>query len=475
MTNTLESNGAGILDSQTLQRLLQVALLRGGSYADIFCERRTLTSFRLQDGKIHESGLSVTQGVGIRVIVGESSGYGYSDDLSLPALERAAKVAALIANDASGGSTVRELAGQDVATAYGASPAAPVNSSIYVDLLERADVAARAVDHRIVAVNAFVTDELQDVWIANSLGKLVHDHRPLVTLGVQTVAKDKDVRAHGYVGDGRRTSVAFFTRRTPESIAQEAAQIASINLEAREAPAGESEIVVGAGGGGVLLHEAVGHGLEGDFNRRGISLYSGRVGERVASELVTIYDDGNLPEERGSLSVDDEGNPGSHNVLVENGILRGYMQDYLNGTLMGVGSTGSGRRASFRVLPQPRMCNTYMPNGSSTFEEIIASVKRGIYAKSFAGGQVEISKGDFVFMIAEGYLIENGKITAPLRGATIVGNGPEAMTRVVAVGNDSCFANRHYTCGKAGQLVPVGVGMPTVKISSITVGGSSVA
>jgi TldD protein len=323
-------------------------------------------------------------------------------------------------------------------------------------------------------VNATITDELQDVWIGTSDGRWLHDHRPLISLGVQVVSTRNGDRAPGFVGDGGRTSIAFYERRTPESIAQEAARISTTNLEAIPAPAGEMEMIVGSGGGGVLLHEAVGHGLESDFNRQGVSLYSGRVGERVASELVTIYDDGNLEGERGSVSIDDEGNPGAHKVLVENGILRGYMQDYLNGKLMGVGSTGSGRRQSFRVMPQPRMCNTHMPNGDSTVEEIIGSTKRGIYAKSFSGGQVEISKGDFVFMIAEGYLIENGKVTAPLKNATIVGNGPDVMTKVVAVGNDSRLANRHYTCGKGGQYVPVGVGMPTVKISSITVGGSNV-
>jgi len=279
----------------------------------------------------------------------------------------------------------------------------------------------------------------------------------------------------GFVGDGGRTSIDFYARRTPESIAQDAARISTTNLEAIAAPAGEMEMVVGSGGGGVLLHEAVGHGLESDFNRQGVSLYSGRVGERVASELVTIFDDGNLREERGSIGVDDEGNPGAHKVLVENGILRGYMQDHLNAKLMGTASTGSGRRQSFRVMPQPRMCNTYMPSGQSTPEEIIASTKRGIYAKSFGGGQVEISRGDFVFMVAEGYLIENGKITAPVKNATIVGNGPDVMTKVVAVGNDLRLANRHYTCGKGGQYVPVGVGTPTVKISAITVGGSNVS
>ncbi len=463
-----------MIDPHVFERLLSIALARGGDYADVFCERRRSTSFRLQDGRIHESVIGIVQGVGVRVIVGESAGYAYSDDLAVPALERAAKIASLIAHGRNSGNHSVRVSEQTVTPLYAPNRNEHAHSSEYVSLLERADAAARKFDARIVAVNASVTDELQDVWIAASDGRYVHDHRPLITLGVQAVSKSGEERGQGYIGDGGRTSIAFYDRRTPESIANEAARIAMTNLEAVPAPAGEMEMVVGSGGGGVLLHEAVGHGLESDFNRQGVSLYSGRVGERVASELVTIYDDGNLPDERGSLSVDDEGTPGSHNVLVENGILRGYMQDHLNATLMGVASNGHGRRQSFRVLPQPRMCNTYMPDGQSDVDEIIASTKRGLYAKSFAGGQVEISRGDFVFMVAEGYLIEDGKITAPVRNATIVGNGPDVMTKVVAVGNDGRLANRHYTCGKGGQYVPVGVGMPTVKISTVTVGGSNV-
>ena len=463
-----------MLDTTTVERLLATALERGGDYADVFCERRTATSFRFQSGHIHESGLTVTQGIGIRVITGESAGYAYSDDLSFEALQRAARIASLIARDGRDGQRTVRVQSTDVQRFYDASRTSQAPSEAYVKLLERAEIAARKFDPRVSAVNATITDELQDVWIGTSDGRWLHDHRPLISLGVQVVCTRNGDRAQGFVGDGGRTSIAFYENRTPESIAQEAARISTTNLEAIPAPAGEMEMVVGSGGGGVLLHEAVGHGLESDFNRQGVSLYSGRVGERVASDLVTIYDDGNLEGERGSVSIDDEGNPGAHKVLVENGILRGYMQDYLNGKLMGVGSTGSGRRQSFRVLPQPRMCNTYMPNGDSTVDEIVASTKRGIYAKSFSGGQVEISRGDFVFMVAEGYLIENGKVTAPVKNATIVGNGPEVMTKVVAVGNDSRLANRHYTCGKGGQYVPVGVGMPTVKISSITVGGSNV-
>jgi TldD protein len=464
-----------VLDTEIFERLLAVALERGGDYADIFCERRRAASFRLQSGRIHESGVSITQGVGIRVVVGESAGYAFSDDLAIESLQRAARIASLIARSANHGTRSMKVSQTVVRPFYDTGRNEHAASEEYVKLLERADIAARAYDGRVNAVNATIADELQDVWIATSEGRLVHDHRPLISLGVQAVCARDGERAQGFVGDGGRTSIAFYENRTPESIAQDAARIATINLEAIAAPAGEMEMVVGNGAGGVLLHEAVGHGLEGDFNRQGVSLYSGRVGERVASKLVTIYDDGNLNEERGSIGVDDEGTPGAHKVLVENGILRGYMQDYLNGKLMGGHSTGSGRRQSFRVMPQPRMCNTYMPNGSSTPEEIVASTKRGIYAKAFGGGQVEISRGDFVFMVSEGYMIENGKLAAPVKNATIVGNGPDIMTKVVAVGNDCRLANRHYTCGKGGQYVPVGVGMPTVKISAITVGGSNVS
>jgi TldD protein len=464
-----------LLDIETAQRLLTAALERGGDYAEIFCERRLATSFRLQSGRIHESGLTLTQGVGIRVIEGESAGYAYSDDLSVDSLLRAARVASLIARNHSYGARSIHIAATSVSPCYDTSRREHAPSEEYVKLLERADIAARNFDPSVSAVNGSISDELQDVWIGTSDGRWLHDRRPLISLGVQVVSTKGRERGHGFVGDGGRTSIAFYGERTPESIALEAARISTTNLRAVPAPAGEMEMIVGNGGGGVLLHEAVGHGLESDFNRQGTSLYSGRVGERVASELVTIYDDGNLPGERGSISIDDEGNPGAHKVLVENGVLRGYMQDYLNGKLMGVGSTGSGRRQSFRVMPQPRMCNTYMPNGQSSVDDIIASTKRGIYAKSFAGGQVEISRGDFVFMVAEGYLVEDGKIAAPVKNATIVGNGPDVMTKVVAVGNDCRLANRHYTCGKGGQYVPVGVGMPTRKISSITVGGSSVS
>jgi TldD protein len=464
-------------DASTFDRVLTRAL-GSGDYADAFYEYKVTRSFRWQDGRVHEGGIGVTCGVGIRVISGERAGYAYSDDLSESALLETARVASLIATGGNARVTATRLPGAPSVAAglYGeAAPHEPaLGSAAYVDLLGRADVAARAVDPRIVAVNASFTEELQEIAVAASDGRFVTDRRPLVTLGVQCIAKGRE-RGSGFAGDGGRTSIDFFVERSPESIAREAARIACVNSEAVDTPAGEMDVVVGAGSGGVLLHEAVGHGLEGDFNRQGTSLYSGRVGERVANELVTIYDDGNLPGERGTVAIDDEGMPGAHKVLVERGVLRGYMQDRLNGGLMGSASTGSGRRQSFRVMPQPRMCNTYMPNGESTYEEIVGSVKRGIFATSFSGGQVEISKGDFVFMLAEGYLIEDGKLTAPVRGASLIGNGPQAMQRVAMVGNDTRLAGGYYTCGKGGQYVPVGVGMPTVKLSRVTVGGSAVA
>ncbi len=463
-----------MLDAATFSAVLAEAI-GAGDYAEAFYERRASRSFRLQDGAIHEAGLSVTAGVGIRVLSGERAGYAHTDDLSREALARTARIASYIARDGAARVRTVEVSGrpEPAAEIYRAARSLDgTSSAIYVDLLSRADAAARAFDPKVIAVNASIAEELQEVVIATSEGRFASDRRPLVTLAVQCVARGS-VRGNGFSADGGRTSLAYFLEQTPEAIAREAARVAVVNADAIEAPAGELPVVVGAGSGGVLLHEAVGHGLEGDFNRQGTSLYSGRIGERVASELVTIYDDGNLPCERGSVAIDDEGTPGAHKVLVENGVLRGYMHDRLNAALMGGTSTGSGRRQSFRSMPQPRMCNTYMPSGESTYDEIIGSVKRGVFAKSFSGGQVEISKGDFVFMLAEGYLIEDGKLTRPLRGASLVGNGPEVMTRVVAVGNDSRLAGRFYTCGKGGQYVPVGVGMPTVKLSYVTVGGSA--
>ncbi len=466
------------LTAQSAQRVLDRALRDGGLFADIFCERRSNVRMTLQEGAIHEAALSQTFGAGVRVVVGESAGYAYTEEISEERLLEAASRAAAIARlTAEGSSRSAQLGSLERARdrLYDRSRVENAAPRKLAALLERTESAARAGDSKIVDVNAHIVDELQELWIARSDGFFRYDRRPLVTLGVQCIARRGKERGTGYCADGGRTAVAFFESMTPEQIAGESARIALVNLDARPAPAGEFETLLGAGGGGVLLHEAVGHGLEGDFNRRGVSLYSGRIGERVASELVTIYDDGDIPEERGSTSFDDEGTPCGHTVLVEGGILRGYLHDELNARLMGMRSTGNGRRQSFRHLPQPRMCNTYMPPGDADLEEMIASVENGIYAKSFAGGQVDIGKGDFVFMIAEGYRIEHGRLGAAVKNATIVGNGPDAMTKVTAVGNDARFARRHYTCGKGGQHVPVGVGMPTVKISAMSLGGTASA
>jgi TldD protein len=461
------------LDHDLLARVLSRALRRGGTFADVFFEYRQTQTFRLQDGRIREGSSAIVRGAGVRVVAGESAGYAYTDEVDEASLLRAADTAALIVRDGRPPGTTAALVAARGAALYPSHPDDLAAAEACVALLQRADDAARGFDRRVAAVNAFVSDELQEVQIASSDGRVVTDRRPLVSLGVQVVAKDGARRESGYVADGGRLGIDVYDLRTPETIAGDAARIATTKLGARDAPAGEMAVVIGPGGGGVLLHEAVGHGLEADFNRKGTSLYSGRVGERVASDLVTIFDDGDLPDERGSVAIDDEGVAGRHKVLVENGILRGYMQDRMNARLMGVESTGSGRRESFRVPPQPRMCNTYMPGGSSTPEEIVGSIERGLYATSFSGGQVEIAKGDFVFMIAEGYLIEGGRITAPVRGATLVGNGPDAMTKVTMVGNDARMANRSYTCGKGGQRVPVGVGIPTVKLATCTVGGTA--
>ena len=359
------------LDPVLLARVLTRALRRGGDFADVFFENKLSQTFRLQDGRIHEATTSVVRGAGVRVVVGQRAGYAYSDDLDEAALLRAAEAASLIARDGREQEVAVALAPSAAPQLYSPHADEPADSARYVDLLARADAAARGFDPRVGAVNAFVTDELQYVQIATSDGRVVTDRRPLVTLGVQVFAADGKRRENGYVGDGGRTDLTVFEAHPPEAIARDAARIATTKLGAIDAPAGEMPVVIGPGGGGVLLHEAVGHGLEADFNRKGTSLYSGRVGERVASDLVTIFDDGDLPGERGTVAVDDEGTPGQHKVLVENGILQGYMQDRLNARLMGVASTGSGRRQSFRVMPQPRMCNTHMPSGTSAPEEVV--------------------------------------------------------------------------------------------------------
>ncbi len=460
------------LDHGVLARVLSRALRHGGDFADVFFENRLTQMFRLQDGQILEASSSVVRGAGVRVVVGERAGYAYSDELDEAALLRAAEAASLIARDGREHVVAVDLSPFGAPSLYEAHADEPADSQRYVDLLARADVAARGSDARVASVNAFVTDELQYVQIASSDGRVVTDRRPLVALGVQVVAKQNGVRENGYLGDGGRTSIDVFDAKTPESIARESARIATSKLGAREAPAGEMPVVIGAGGGGVLLHEAVGHGLEADFNRKKTSAFAGLIGQKVASEKVTVVDNGLMPNRRGSINMDDEGNPTQETVLIENGILKGFLSDKLNSRLMGMPNTGSGRRESYHHIPMPRMTNTYMLNGEDLSEDIIRSVSRGLYAVNFGGGQVDITNGKFVFSASEAYLIEDGKVTRPVKGATLIGNGPEALKYVSMVGNDLALDEGIGTCGKAGQSVPVGVGMPTIRLDRMTVGGT---
>jgi TldD protein len=414
-------------------------------------------------------------GAGVRVIAGERTGYAYSDDLSPEKIRKAARVAALIAK---GPATVVKSGFEEPAR-HNLYPMvhAPNEMGLEerVDLVKRADAAARAYDARVFQVQATYADSLREVLIATSDGRLSFDRQPMARMSVMVLARQGDASPqHGFSGGGGRVTLDFFlNEKTPEHFAREAARQAMVQLEAIDAPAGEMPVVLGPGWPGILLHEAVGHGLEADFNRKGTSAFSGRMNQQVASPLCTVIDDGTIGSRRGSLNVDDEGMPTQKNVLIENGVLRGYLQDKLSSRLMRTESSGSGRRESYQHIPMPRMTNTYMLAGESDPGDIVRSVQKGLYCATFAGGQVDITSGNFVFSATESYLIEDGKITRPVRGASLIGNGPEALKYVSMVGNDLKLDEGIGTCGKEGQSVPVGVGIPTVKIDRMTVGGTS--
>lgn len=464
----------GITESD-LQNYLSEALSNGGDYADLYFEYVASSSLSIDESIVKSATQGVSVGVGIRVIAGERTGYAYSDDLSPDHIRRAAKVASFIAK---GPATVDKVPLDEV-TGRNLYPVliSPSETSLTdrVDLVKRADKAARAADPRIFQVQATYADNLRHVLVATSEGALTFDRQPLARLSVAALARDaKGVPQRGYSGGGGRVSLDhFLTEKTPEHFAKEAVRQALVQLESIPAPAGETTVVLGPGWPGILLHEAVGHGLEADFNRRGTSAFSGRIGEQVASPLCTVVDDGTIASRRGSLNMDDEGNPTQSNVLIENGILRGYLQDKLSGRILRSGSTGSGRRQSYQHVPMPRMTNTFMLAGTSEPDEILRSVKKGIYCANFGGGQVDITSGNFVFSASESYLIEDGKITTPVRGATLIGNGPEALKYVSMVGNDLKLDEGIGICGKEGQSVPVGVGIPTVKLDRMTVGGTA--
>ncbi|MFN7999561.1 MAG: metalloprotease TldD [Acidobacteriota bacterium] len=461
------------ITTSQIEALLGAALSKGGDYADLYFEYTVLDSLNLEEQLIKAANRSVKQGVGVRVIAGERTGYAYCDEITVEAIRKAALTAAHIADSQAQVGAVNVTAGQPAHNLY---PVAQLLGEEplprKIELLNRIDRTARAYDRRIREVQASLADEYKLILIATSEGKLLGDVQPLARTRVMCIADDDGNLQSGVSGGGGRIGTDFFTDALLDHYAQEAARQAIVQLEAVDAPAGAMEVVLGPGWPGILLHEAVGHGLEADFNRKGTSAFSGLIGQKVASELCTVVDEGAIPQRRGSLNVDDEGNPTSRTVLIEKGILRGYLQDTLSARLTGAALTGNGRRESYRHMPMPRMTNTYMLSGESTPEEIIRSVKRGLYAVQFGGGQVDITNGKFVFSASEAYLIEDGKVTAPVKGATLIGNGPVSLTKVTAVANDLALDEGVGTCGKSGQGVPVGVGLPTTKISEMTVGGT---
>ncbi len=470
MTRMLEPAG---LEERHLSTTLDGIMQGGADYADLYFQVSRQESWTLEDGIIREGSFSLDQGVGVRAISGEKTGFAYSDELLLPALKQAAEAARAIARQ---GQTKRLSAwrrGESPPLYPVTDPTTSIDDKQKTALISAIDEKTRALDPRVERVVVSMTSSQDLVLVAATDGTLAADVRPLVRFNVSVILEHNGRREQGYAGGGARADLGYFLDGDlPMDYAREAVRQAIVQFDAVPAPAGMMPVVLGPGWPGILLHEAVGHGLEGDFNRKGTSAFSGKIGQQVASKLCTIVDDGTLSNRRGSLRIDDEGTPGQYNVLVENGILRGYMQDKLNARLMGVTPTGNGRRESFAHVPMPRMTNTYMLAGPHDPEEIIASVEKGLYAPNFGGGQVDITSGKFVFSASEAYLIEHGKITAPVKGAMLIGDGPEALAKISMVGNDLELDSGVGTCGKDGQSVPVGVGQPTLKIDELTVGGT---
>ena len=463
---------AGLVVSD-LEQVMGQLLGAGVDTADIYLQATRYESWGLEDGIVKEGTHSIDRGAGIRAVSGEKTGFAYSDDIALSALLEAARSARAIARRGDEGRLpVAEAPGQP-ALYLPIDPLESIPESEKLELLRRLDTECRALDPRVEQVFVSLSGSHDVVLVMGQDGALQGDVRPLVRLNVSVIVEQNGRREQGSYGGGGRTDYRYFLEAGRSSdFAREAVRQALVNLEAEEAPAGSMMVVLGSGWPGILLHEAIGHGLEGDFNRKGTSAFSGRVGERVASPLCTVVDDGTLPGRRGSLTIDDEGTPTACTTLIENGILKGYMQDRLNARLMGVTPTGNGRRESYQHLPMPRMTNTYMLAGPHDPEEILRSVRKGLYAKNFGGGQVDITSGKFVFSASEAYLIEDGRITRPVKGATLIGNGPDVLTRVSMVGNDLQLDTGVGTCGKDGQSVPVGVGQPTLKVDGLTVGGT---
>ncbi len=461
------------LDTKALQNTLSNIMSHQVDYADLYFQYNRSESWGLEEGQVKSGGFAIDQGVGVRAISGEKTAFAYSDDINLPALQQAAsatKAIAALGTEQNAGNIITR---QTTPLYLPNDPIASLSAESKVKLLERLEQFAKKADTRVTQVMASISGEYEVVLIARSDGVMAADIRPLVRVSIQVIAEQDGRREQGVSGGGGRFDYSYFTDEVLLDYAQNAVHQATVNLDARPAPAGSMTVVLGSGWPGILLHEAIGHGLEGDFNRKGSSAFSGMLGKRVAAKGITIVDDGTIADRRGSLSMDDEGNPTNKTTLIEDGILRGYIQDSLNARLMGMPLTGNGRRESYAHTPMPRMTNTYMHNGDKDPEEIIKSVKKGLYAANFGGGQVDITSGKFVFSAAEAYMIEDGKITYPVKGATLIGNGPDVLTRVSMIGNDMKLDSGVGTCGKEGQSVPVGVGQPTLKIDGLTVGGTA--
>jgi len=463
------------LDESHLGKALAEITAHKVDDADLYFQYTRSEGWSLEEGIVKTGSFSIDQGVGVRAVSGEKTAFAYSDDISEASLLDAARTVRSIS---SAGRTGRvKTATRKIASSRslysGIDPISTLDSTAKVKLLEKVEKLARSRDPRVAQVMAGLASEYDVVLVARADGTLAADVRPLVRLSVTVIAEQNGRREVGSGGGGGRFGLAYFNDTQIAEYVDQAVKAALTNLDARPAPAGEMTVVLGSGWPGILLHEAIGHGLEGDFNRKGSSAFSGRIGQRVAAKGVTVLDDGTIADRRGSLNVDDEGNASQRNVLIEDGILKGYIQDSLNARLMKVKPTGNGRRESYAHVPMPRMTNTYMLGGDKDPKEIVASIKKGLYATNFGGGQVDITSGKFVFSASEAYWVENGKIQYPVKGATIVGNGPDALTRVTMIGNDMALDSGVGTCGKEGQSVPVGVGQPTLRIDGLTVGGTA--
>jgi TldD protein len=461
------------LEARHLEQVFGKMLAHRVDYADLYFQYSRAESWSLEEGIVKSGSFHIDQGVGVRAVSGDKTAFAYSDDITLNALEDAALATRAIARQGGKQKAAHLHAGKTHELYLPHDPIATLKAEQKVALLEKLERMARALDPRVTQVMANLAAEYDVVLVARNDGLMSADIRPLVRLSLQVIVEGNGRREQGSAGGGGRFGYDYFSDEILQRYAKEAVHQAVINLDARPAPAGNMTVVLGSGWPGILLHEAVGHGLEGDFNRKGSSAFSGRIGQRVAAKGVTVVDDGTIKDRRGSLNIDDEGNPTQRTVLIEDGILRGYLQDSMNARLMGVPVTGNARRESFAHLPIPRMTNTMMLNGDKTPAEIIASVKYGLYAANFGGGQVDITSGKFVFSTTEAYMIEDGKVTYPVKGATLIGNGPEALMRVSMIGNDMALDSGVGTCGKEGQSVPVGVGQPTVRIDGLTVGGTA--